>query len=61
MIVDWLVTTSIAGYVVLLAVGHLSLGKAIYQCLRGDPVGGRRQRQPTSGMMAASSPRVQEI
>jgi len=55
MIVQWLAIASIAGYVALLAVGHLALGKAIYQCLRREPVEGRRQRQPAT-MTAGDTP-----
>ncbi|MGZ3312321.1 MAG: hypothetical protein ACXWJR_07100 [Xanthobacteraceae bacterium] len=44
MLLELIVTPLVLGFLLIAALGHVLLTAAIYQCLRGDDVGGRGQK-----------------
>lgn len=49
MLLELIATPLVLGFLLIAALGHVLLTAAIYQCLRGDDVGGRGQKAPARG------------
>jgi hypothetical protein len=56
MLIDLIANALIAAYIAVVALGHGCLVAAIYQCLRADHFGGRRQESAAAGPSAVAAP-----
>lgn len=49
MLLELIATPLVLGFLLIAALGHVLLTAAIYQCLRGDDLGGRGQKAAARG------------